>query len=339
MLAHHGGRFVRVRHHSRVPIRAVIFDWIRRRSGAAGADLECGVYGRRDSREVEHQVAEVRGLDETRLTALMTDVWNEYLGTLNEDLAGYFSGLRPRCKTAILSNSFVGAREREHAAYGFGEMCDLVVYSHGEGLLKPDPRFYRVACERLGVSPREVVFLDDTQGHVDGARAVGMAAVRFLDNEQAVAELENYLSGSQRLIRAARPSDAEAVAGLLAELGYPDDIPGSARLERLAGRHDAGVLVAQIAGRVAALAAYQVMDLLERRQPQCRVTTLVVHPDERRHGLASALMGRIESIDDDNLCFRLEVTTRAHRSDAMDLYLALGFRVRPRRLVKPLISS
>ena len=147
-------------------------------------------------------------------------------------------------------------------------------------------------------------------------------------------------SDAQRLIRPARPSDAHTIAGLLAQLGYPDNLPNvRARLERLHARDDTGVIVAEIDGQLSALAAYQLMTLLERRQPQCRITTLVVHTDARRRGLASALLKRIESIAAEGGCFRLEVTTQAHREDAASLYLALGFQERPRRLIKPLLSS
>ncbi len=78
-------------------------------------------------------------------------------------------------------------------AYDFEGICVLVVYSHEEGLKKPDPRFYRVVCERLAVRPHEAIFLDDVQECVDGARRVGMTAIKFNDNEQAIAELERHL--------------------------------------------------------------------------------------------------------------------------------------------------
>jgi putative hydrolase of the HAD superfamily len=143
--------------------------------------------------EVEDAIAAALGLDAKALGRFMEDMWAEYLGTLNQDLADYFSGLRPRFRTGILSNSFVGAREREQERYGFGDMCDVVVYSHEEGFLKPDPRSYRVACARLEVEPAKCVLLDDTEACVDGARAVGMRAVRFTGNSQAVRELEELL--------------------------------------------------------------------------------------------------------------------------------------------------
>jgi putative hydrolase of the HAD superfamily len=90
-----------------------------------------------------------------------------------------------------LSNSFVGAREREQEAHRFDEVCDVIVYSHEEGFLKPDPRIYRVACNRLGVAVEAVVLLDDAQENVDGALAIGMNAILFENNRQASQTLKN----------------------------------------------------------------------------------------------------------------------------------------------------
>jgi epoxide hydrolase-like predicted phosphatase len=140
--------------------------------------------------EVEREIARALTLDEPELRALMRDVWTEYLGTLNDQLAGYFASLRPRYRTGILSNSFVGAREREQVAYGFAAICDVIVYSHEEGVKKPDERAYQIVCDRLGVRPDEMVFLDDVRACVEGARDAGMTAIQFHDNDQAIAELD-----------------------------------------------------------------------------------------------------------------------------------------------------
>lgn len=152
--------------------------------------------------DVEERTGAALGIEDSELWQLMEEIWAEYLGTLNEQLALYFSELRPRYRTGILSNSFVGAREREQAAYGFEDLCDVVVYSHEEGVKKPDPRAYRIVCERLGVEPAEAVFLDDVQACVEGARAIGMEAVRFVNNRQAITELESLLGRARRAARA-----------------------------------------------------------------------------------------------------------------------------------------
>lgn len=153
-----------------------------------------GAIGSVSLEEVESRTVAALDLDEGHVRELMSDVWAEYLGALNRELVDYFVSLRPRVKTGILSNSFVGAREREQAAYGFEDMCEVLVYSHEVGCMKPDARIYRLVCERLGVDPGQAVFLDDVQANVDGARAVGMRAVRFLSTSQAIADLEAHLA-------------------------------------------------------------------------------------------------------------------------------------------------
>jgi putative hydrolase of the HAD superfamily len=56
---------------------------------------------------------------------------------------------------------------------------DEVVDGSVEHVLKPDPRIYRLAVARLGVDAEDCLFVDDQPGNIEGARAVGMAAVWF----------------------------------------------------------------------------------------------------------------------------------------------------------------
>jgi epoxide hydrolase-like predicted phosphatase len=148
--------------------------------------------------EVHQAVRERLGLDEPQLAAFMADLWREYLGTPNTELIEYARQLRPRYRTGIVSNSFVGAREREQAAYEFEDLVDEIVYSHESGMSKPDPRIYALACARLDVRPQETVFLDDVEPNVAGARDAGMHAIRYEDNAQAMAEIERLLTGGER---------------------------------------------------------------------------------------------------------------------------------------------
>ena len=144
----------------------------------------------------EEWIAELRratGMDQTQADAYMRDFWDVYLGAPNGRLIAYFAALRPRCRTALLSNSFVGARREEQERYSFDQITDLIVYSHEEGIAKPDPRIFARTCERLGVRPDEAVFLDDSARHVAAARALGMAAILFADTAQAIADLDACL--------------------------------------------------------------------------------------------------------------------------------------------------
>jgi epoxide hydrolase-like predicted phosphatase len=154
----------------------------------------CGSIGTISEDEVHQALAERLGMDEQQRAAFMGDIWREYLGTANTELIDYARRLRPRYRTGIVSNSFVGAREREQAAYGFEDLVDEIIYSHECGMSKPSPGIYALACERLGSDPAQMVFLDDSEPCVAGARQAGMQAVLYRDNAQAIRDIGNLLN-------------------------------------------------------------------------------------------------------------------------------------------------
>lgn len=143
--------------------------------------------------DVYQAITDRLGLDESGRVAFMNDIWRQYLGTANAELIEYARQLRPRYQTGILSNSFVGARQREQAAYGFEDLVDEIIYSHEAGMSKPDPRIYTLLCSRLGAQPGEIVFVDDTDYCVIGAREAGIHVVHYQDNAQAIHEIEKLL--------------------------------------------------------------------------------------------------------------------------------------------------
>jgi epoxide hydrolase-like predicted phosphatase len=198
-------------------IRAVVFDiggvleitpdlgvdrlWETRLGLPAGGILERmrdvwrgGSIGTITLDDVHEALRDRLGLDDQTLAQYMADLWREYLGTANTELIEYARSLRPRYRTGIVSNSFVGAREREQAAYGFEDLVKEIVYSHEAGFSKPDPRIYALICTGLDVPPGEMVFLDDSDVCVAGARDVGIHVVHYQDNAQAIAEIEKLLT-------------------------------------------------------------------------------------------------------------------------------------------------
>jgi putative hydrolase of the HAD superfamily len=58
-----------------------------------------------------------------------------------------------------------------------GQLIDEAVFSCSVGVAKPDERIYRIAADRLGVSPGDCLFVDDQPLFVEGAVAAGMDAV------------------------------------------------------------------------------------------------------------------------------------------------------------------
>ena len=76
------------------------------------------------------------------------------------------------------------------------EMFDVVVDSAFVGMRKPEPEIYMLTVERLGDGwrPADCVFVDDIDLNCEAARELGMAAVLFVDTEQAREEIERALA-------------------------------------------------------------------------------------------------------------------------------------------------
>ncbi|MGI5503416.1 HAD family hydrolase [Lentzea sp. CA-135723] len=57
--------------------------------------------------------------------------------------------------------------------HGLTHLVDEFVLSYEEGVIKPDPKIFTTACERLGVDPRDAVMVGDSQEADGGAEAIG----------------------------------------------------------------------------------------------------------------------------------------------------------------------
>jgi putative hydrolase of the HAD superfamily len=97
-----------------------------------------------------------------------------------------------RLKTGLLTNNFVTSDD----ALGYAPVLgyfDAVVESSKTGSRKPDPHFYRMACQLLDIEPSEAVFLDDLGVNLKPARSMGMRTVKVSDPDAALAELETIV--------------------------------------------------------------------------------------------------------------------------------------------------
>jgi putative hydrolase of the HAD superfamily len=95
--------------------------------------------------------------------------------------------------TAALTNNWAADGGDERTFDALDNLFDVVVESATEGMRKPDPRIYELVCERLGLRPSEVVFLDDLGANLKPARALGMKTIKVGDPGQALADLESTL--------------------------------------------------------------------------------------------------------------------------------------------------
>ena len=134
-------------------------------------------------------------------------------------------------------------------------------------------------------------------------------------------------------VRHASPSDAAALAALLGELGYPTpEAEARERVERLCGRGDHAVLVAERGGAVIGWIHVFHLDSMEQ-PPMAVIAGLVVSETERGSGAGARLVAEAEAWARGRGCKRMRVRSNVIRERAHRFYLRLGYSVTKTQVV------
>lgn len=136
-------------------------------------------------------------------------------------------------------------------------------------------------------------------------------------------------------IRDARPEDAQALARLIEQLGYPTSPEAVLRrLELLAASEADRLLVAELEGQAVGLASVHVSLSVEYDEPAAKLSAIVVDREYRRRGIGQALVAALEAEARARGCCLIFLTTAERRGDAHDFYGRIGFEETGRRFAK-----
>jgi putative hydrolase of the HAD superfamily len=94
------------------------------------------------------------------------------------------------CKTAILSNTEIPTveliRKQKFAVF------DVEVFSCIEGMAKPGREIYDLTVNRLGVSAKQTIFIDDKPENIDGAKLAGLNTIFFETMEKFKKDMAGF---------------------------------------------------------------------------------------------------------------------------------------------------
>ncbi len=175
---------------------AAIRPWISQAYGGDGAESPVHALERGELADEEFE-AILAGLlvgvdgDPVPAAGLLTRMFAA--SAVQEDMLDLVRELRANgVRTGLLSNSW-GVRD----AYPWellSELFDDVVISAAVGMRKPEERIFLLALQRLGLSPAECAFVDDVEGNIAAARALGLLAVHHTDASATRAQLSELLT-------------------------------------------------------------------------------------------------------------------------------------------------
>jgi putative hydrolase of the HAD superfamily len=123
--------------------------------------------------------------------------WQSHRGYVDTEALAFIREVRAAGRPVGLATNATDLLRGDLAKLGLADEFDVVINSWELKIHKPAPEFFEQACEILGLEPHWVLFVDDDDRAIRGARAARMPAYRWTGPEGIP-----YLRGALGLDRA-----------------------------------------------------------------------------------------------------------------------------------------
>ncbi len=144
-------------------------------------DYEKGIIS---SDEFRNEVRLLYGEDWTN--AQIDHVWNSLLRTIPQERIDLVRRLKSEYGTGILSNTnaihiekMVEILQDQNGESSVSSLCQSVFLSHEMGLAKPDIAIYEAVLNEIKIPGKNVLFFDDLEANVEGAKKAGMQSYQI----------------------------------------------------------------------------------------------------------------------------------------------------------------
>ena len=105
---------------------------------------------------------------------------------LLEEIQGKF-------RLAMLSNAYAGSLDKLDKKVNHKKYFEFIIDSSVVGMAKPEKEIFMLTCDKLGLSPKECLFVDDTKEYIEAAVKIGFRTVHFTHPEKGVREIRKVL--------------------------------------------------------------------------------------------------------------------------------------------------
>ncbi|MEV0430147.1 HAD-IA family hydrolase [Micromonospora sp. NPDC050495] len=105
--------------------------------------------------------------------------WQRYRGEVDPEVLAFIREVRADGVRVGLGTNATDMLDADLAALGLTDELDVVVNSSTIGVHKPAKEYFQAACVALETPPARVLFVDDQDRAVAGARVAGLSAHRW----------------------------------------------------------------------------------------------------------------------------------------------------------------
>jgi putative hydrolase of the HAD superfamily len=149
---------------------------------------ECGKISTQEFLDAQFEIFEKRFSREQLLSA-----YNEIIVEENSTIIPLVKKIQQHYRTALLSNTSETHWEKSLAIAPILQTIPNKFTSFQIGAMKPAPIVYETVIQSLGVDASSILFIDDVQENIDGAKALGMNGILYTTVEKLEEEINQML--------------------------------------------------------------------------------------------------------------------------------------------------
>ncbi|ADL50649.1 HAD-superfamily hydrolase, subfamily IA, variant 3 [Clostridium cellulovorans 743B] len=106
--------------------------------------------------------------------------------------------LKKHFKLCVVNNGPRATYNYWDEYFGYSKFMDFI-NSEVEGVEKPQPEIYKIACERLGVNADEVIYMDDNFGFPEETEKLNMKFIHWDSTESGFNKFKDYLNNNTEI--------------------------------------------------------------------------------------------------------------------------------------------
>jgi HAD superfamily hydrolase (TIGR01549 family) len=111
------------------------------------------------------------------------DFWKHF--SLNEELLEYYASLD------LPKYIFTSETIQDHIAVAtrLNDVFKVVYSAKKLGVIKTDENAYRTVASKVGVSVKEIIYVDDNKNNIDAAKRAGCETIYFESNKDVIGKI------------------------------------------------------------------------------------------------------------------------------------------------------
>lgn len=113
--------------------------------------------------------------------------------SIDEGVVALIEQLRKTHRVGLLTNAVVPYVREIFAKYDLERLFEVILVSSEEHLAKPDPAFFQMMLDRMGVAAGDAVMIDDNKDNIAAAAGLGMHGILYVSLEQLKRDMSRFI--------------------------------------------------------------------------------------------------------------------------------------------------